>query len=139
MEKPLPLIIPDTAPFWESCRRAQLCLQRCATCATWRYPPAPVCPRCAASEAFWTPTSGKGRIYSFVVYHRAFHPAYAEEVPYAMALVELDEGVRLLLRVVECAPESLAIEMQGEIRFLPLTTEVHIPVFAPLVGQFSPS
>jgi uncharacterized OB-fold protein len=138
MEKPLPIITLDTAPFWESCRRGQLCLQRCVACAAWRYPPAPVCPRCAATEACWTPISGKGRVHSFVVYHRAFHPAYAEEVPYAVALVELDEGVRLLLRVVECPPETLAIEMRGEIRFLPLTAEVYIPIFAPFVKQFSP-
>jgi uncharacterized OB-fold protein len=85
------------------------------------------------------PTAGRGRIYSFVVYHRAFHPAYVEEVPYAMALVELDEGVRLLLRVVDCSPEALAIEMPGEIRFLPLTADVHVPVFAPFVSQLPPS
>jgi hypothetical protein len=65
------------------------------------------------------------------VYHRAFHPAYQEEVPYAMALVELEEGVRMLLRVVECPLATLAIELPGEIRFLPLTAEVHLPVFAP--------
>lgn len=139
MEKPLPFVTPDTAPFWEGCRRGQLRLQRCAACAAWRYPPAPVCPRCASTEASWLPTAGKGRIYSFVVYHRAFHLAYAEEVPYAMALVELDEGVRLPLRVVECSPEALIIEMPGEVRFLPLTADVHIPVFAPLVRQLSPS
>jgi uncharacterized OB-fold protein len=67
-----------------------------------------------------------------VVYHRAFHPAYAEEVPYAVALVELDEGVRLLLRVVDCSLDTLVIEAAGEIRFMPLTTEVSVPVFVPL-------
>lgn len=130
--KPLPLITPDNAPFWEGCRNGQLLLQRCTGCAAWRYPPAPLCPRCAAVEATWTPTSRKGRIHSFVVYHRAFHPAYAEEVPYAVALVELDEGVRLLLRVVDCSLDTLVIEAAGEIRFMPLTTEVSVPVFVPL-------
>jgi len=80
------------------------------------------------------PTAGRGRIHSFVVYHRAFHPAYVEEVPYAMALVELDEGVRLLLRVVDCPLEVLTIDMSGEIRFLPLTADVTVPVFAPFVS-----
>jgi len=129
--KPLPIITPDTAPFWEGCRNGQLLLQRCRACAAWRYPPAPVCPRCASTEASWTPTSHRGHIHSLVVYHRAFHAAYMEEIPYAMALVELEEGVRMLLRVVEYPLAALAIELPGEIRFLPLTAEVHLPVFAP--------
>jgi hypothetical protein len=131
MAKPLPILTPDTAPFWEGCRNGQLLLQRCTACAAWRYPPTPVCPRCAATEAAWTPTSRKGRIHSFVIYHRAFHPAYAAEVPYAVALVELDEGVRMLLRVVDCPLDALIIDTAGEIRFLPLTEEVSVPVFVP--------
>lgn len=131
MEKPLPLTTADNAPFWEGCRNGQLLLQRCTACAAWRYPPAPVCPRCAAITASWTPTSRVGRIHSFVIYHRAFHPAYAAEVPYAVALVELDEGVRLLLRIVDCPLETLKIGARGEIRFTRLTDEVTLPVFAP--------
>jgi uncharacterized OB-fold protein len=131
MEKPLPIITPDTAPFWEGCRNGQLLLQRCAACAAWRYPPAPVCPCCASSVAAWTPTSHTGRIHSFVIYHRAFHPAYAAEVPYAVALVELGEGVRMILRIVDCPLEDLMIGVHGEIRFTQLTDEITLPVFAP--------
>ena len=133
MEKPLPIITPDNAPFWEGCRNGQLLLQRCTDCAAWRYPPAPVCPRCAATTAAWTPTSGAGRIHSFVIYHRAFHPAYAAEVPYAVALVELDEGARLLLRVVDCPLTTLTIGTRGEVHFMRLTDDLSLPVFAPRV------
>ncbi len=66
-----------------------------------------------------------------MIYRRAFHPAYAAEVPYAVALVELDEGVRLLLRIVDCPLETLKIGARGEIRFTRLTDEVTLPVFAP--------
>ncbi len=128
--KPLPIITPDNAPFWEGCRNGQLLLQRCQACSAWRYPPAPMCPRCASVEAAWTPTSGKGHIHSFVIYRRAFHPAYAEKVPYAVALVELDEGVRLVLRVVDCPLETLAVGASGVIRFTQLTEEVSLPVFS---------
>ncbi|MBI3303975.1 MAG: OB-fold domain-containing protein [Deltaproteobacteria bacterium] len=131
LAKPLPIITPDNAPFWGGCRKGQFLLQRCTACAAWRYPPAPICPRCAATEAVWTPTARTGRIHSFVIYHRAFHPAYTAEVPYAVALVELDEGIRLPLRVVECPLEALTMEARGEIRFLPLTEEVYLPVFVP--------
>ena len=84
--KPLPIITPDSAPFWEGCRNGQLLLQRCVACQTWRYPPAPICPHCSEMETEWLLSSRKGRIHSFVIYHRAFHPAYADEVPYAVAL-----------------------------------------------------
>jgi len=131
MEKPLPILTPDNAPFWEGCRNGQLLLQRCTACAAWRYPPAPVCPRCASAAAVWTPTSQTGQVYSFVIYRRAFHPAYATEVPYAVALVELDEGVRLLLRIVDYPLETLKIGVRGQIRFRRLTDEVTLPVFAP--------
>jgi hypothetical protein len=67
-----------------------------------------------------------------VVYHRAFHPAYATEIPYAVALVELDEGVRMPLRVVDCSLETLTIDTPGEIRFSLLSDGVSVPVFVPL-------
>ena len=66
-----------------------------------------------------------------MIYRRAFHPAYVAEVPYAVALVELDEGARMLFRIVDCPPETLTIGAHGEIRFMRLTDEVTLPVFAP--------
>ncbi len=129
--KPLPIITPDSAPFWEGCRNGQLLLQRCVACQTWRYPPAPICPHCSEMETEWLLSSRKGRIHSFVIYHRAFHPAYADEVPYAVALVELDEGIRMLLRVVDCPLDRLAIDGVGEVRFQTVTEEISLPVFVP--------
>ena len=129
--KPLPVITPESAPFWEGCRDGQLLIQRCTECGVWRYPPAPVCSGCGSRQSTWLPVSGRGQIYSFVIYHRPFHPAYAEEVPYAVALITLDEGVRMLLRVVDFPLEALAIELSGEIRFQQLTEEIHLPVFMP--------
>jgi uncharacterized OB-fold protein len=129
--QPLPVITPESAPFWDGCRNGHLLLQRCTECAVWRYPPTPVCPGCGRSQFAWLPVSGRGRIYSFVIYHRPFHPAYTTEVPYAVALVELDEGVRMLLRVVDFPLEALTIALAGEIRFHRLTEEVSLPVFVP--------
>jgi uncharacterized OB-fold protein len=91
----------------------------------------PVCPDCGGSQYEWIPASGRGQIYSFVIYHRSFHPAYTEEVPYAVALVELNEGVRILLQVVDFPLEALAIALVGEIRFQQLTEEMSLPVFVP--------
>lgn len=129
--KPLPIITPDTAPFWEGCRQGRLMLQRCEACTTWRYPPSPVCPRCASTDFRWTPTQKKGRIHSFVIYHRAFHPAYTTEIPYAVALVELEEKVRLPLQVVYSPLHELCVDLEGKIQFPPGGDTVPIPVFVP--------
>jgi uncharacterized protein len=131
MEKPLPIITPDSAPFWDGCRDGQLFLQRCAACESWRYPPAPVCPRCGSLESQWSPVPRRGTVYSFVVYRRAFHPAYADEIPYAVALVNLAEGVRMVMRVAECPMDAVTIGMEGEIQFRKVTEEIWVPVFVP--------
>lgn len=128
---PLPIVTLDTAPFWQGCQKGQLLLQRCSACSAWRYPPAPLCPDCSAVEAEWIPASRKGRIHSFVVYQRAFHPAYASEVPYAVALVDLAEGIRMVLRVTDCPLDMLAIDQAGEVHFQSVTDEISVPVFAP--------
>ena len=127
----MPPIEESNAPFWEGCRNGQLLLQRCTACAAWRYPPAPICPRCSGTESEWVPSSQKGRIHSCVIYHRAFHPAYVDELPYAVALVELDEGICLLLRVVDCPLDKLTIDQVGEVRFQPVTEEINLPIFVP--------
>jgi uncharacterized protein len=127
----LPIVTPDSAPFWNGCRNGQLLLQQCTACESWRYPPAPVCSRCGSLEERWSPVSRRGTIHSFVVYYRTFHPAYADDIPYAVALVDLDEGVRMAMRVVEYPVEALAIGMEGTIELRRVTEEIWVPVFVP--------
>ena len=132
MEKPLPIITSDSAPFWDGCRNGQLVLQRCTLCETWRYPPGPVCLHCGSLEFTWAAASGRGTIHSFVVYHRAFHPSHVDGIPYTVALIDLAEGVRMVLRVVECAVEAVAIGMAGEIQFRKVTEKIWVPAFVPI-------
>jgi uncharacterized OB-fold protein len=74
----------------------------------------------------------RGTIHSFVVYRRAFHPAYADEIPYAVALVDLDEGVRMAMRIVECPVDSVVVGMTGAIELREVTEEIWMPVFVPI-------
>src|SRR5262245_13040704 len=127
MEKPFPIITPDSAPFWDGCRDGQLFLQRCAACESWRYPPTPARSRRGSLESQWSPVSRRGAVYSFVVYRRAFHPAYADEIPYAVALVNLAEGVRMVMRVAECPVDAVTIGMEGGIHFRKVTEEIWVP------------
>ena len=89
-------LLPDlgdamTAPFWEGCARAELLVQVCATCGLKRTPPRPMCPRCRSLDNRWEPTSGRGRIWSFIVTHPPLLPAFAEVAPYNAIIVELEE------------------------------------------------
>jgi uncharacterized OB-fold protein len=111
--RPLPVIGPDSAPFWEYARAGELRAQRCANCAALRLPPGPVCPQCWAQDHDWVPLSGRGLLHSWVVFHRQYHPAFP--VPYSIGLVELEEGPRIEGRIVGAAVEDLRWRMCVEL------------------------
>src|SRR5687767_11852674 len=98
--KPVPVASEDSRPFWSAAKNHALCLQQCLACRAFRFPPAPVCPECAALGGDWTNLKGRGKIFSFVIFHRAFQKAFEGDVPYAVALVELDEGPRLISNII---------------------------------------
>lgn len=131
IDKPLPAITEDGAPYWEHARRGQLAVQRCAACGHLRFPPSVLCPRCLAEEHIWTPLSGRGTIWSFIVVHRPQHPGFFADAPYNVAIVELAEGVRLHANVVDCANEELRIGLPVEVTFAKVDDEVTLPKFRP--------
>lgn len=105
-------------PYWAALEEGRLCFQRCARCGHAWLPARAECPECLHADWAWEPASGRARLVSWVVYHRAYHPAFAGRVPYAVALVELDEGPRLISSVVgggELAIErALALQVERE-------------------------
>lgn len=127
--KPLPQIIPETKEFWEGCRGRELLIQRCRVCGTFRYYPRIMCPNCGSWDTEWVKVSGKGKVYSWGVTYRAFHPGFAGDIPYASVIVELDEGVRLTTNIVDVTPEGLYIGMPVEVIFEDVTNEITLPMF----------
>lgn len=109
--RPLPLADADTRPYWDAAARGTLVMQRCASCRHWRFPPRPMCPRCRSFEHEWAPVSGRGTVVSFVVVHGPVLPAFADRVPYAVALIELEEDpqLRVVGNVLDAAPAELRI------------------------------
>ena len=107
---------PTTAPFWEGCARGELLVQACASCGLRRMPPRPMCPRCRSLEIRWEPTSGRGRVWSFIVPHPPLLPAFAEVAPYNAIIVELDEDP--LIRFAG----NLVVSADGEINEIDPTT-----------------
>lgn len=93
----------DTAPFWEGVSAGVLRIQECDRCGTRIFYPRLVCPNCLSSELTWIDSSGQGTVYSFTVVHRA-PPGFEEEAPFAVALIDLDEGVRLMGRLDSASP-----------------------------------
>ena len=134
-KKPLPNMNADTKPFWEGCRAHQLKIQTCGNCGIVRWPPSFICPKCHSQDTRWIDSSGKGTVYSFIVYHKAFHPAFTGELPYTVALVELDEGPRMIANIVECNHDEIYCDMAVEVTWNDRTDEFSIPLFRPVGKQ----
>ncbi len=132
--KPLPTPIPDTQPFWDAARRHELLVPFCLDCQRHFFYPRRLCPHCLGERIEWRKASGRGRVYSFTVQYRAAHPAFAADVPFVSAVVELDEGVRLATNLVDVEPDpaKLRCDMPVEVVFDDVTPEVTLPKFRPV-------
>jgi uncharacterized protein len=129
--KPQPRLDGDTAPFWEGCSEGVLRFQRCTSCGVIRWPASFLCPGCHSTEAHWEASEGKGTVYSFVVYHVAFHSGFKGELPYVVALVDIEEGPRILSNIRGCLPGQVRIGMPVELTWEALDDGWKLPVFRP--------
>jgi uncharacterized OB-fold protein len=136
--KPVPVPDEASAPFFAGALEGTLMLLRCPACDTYMSPVAylgvPLRPRCVACFAggpAWAPASGRATLYSFALMHQVYDEAFAADVPYNIAVVETEEGVRLTSQVVGCANEDLVIGMPLEVTFERLSADVAIPKFRP--------
>ena len=114
-DRPLPRPDRFTRPFWEACARGELMAAECAACGHLFLPPGPLCPVCWAAEPGLRPLCGEGRVWSFAVYRRTYHPAFP--APYVVALVELREGPRLISNIVGCDPGDVVVDLPVRVRF----------------------
>jgi uncharacterized OB-fold protein len=120
-----------TAPFWEATRDGRLLLQWCTTCDQAVFYPRAICPQCLGDELEWRTSAGAGRVYAVTVEHRPQDPRMAARAPYAVALVELDEGPRLVSNIVGCDPASVTVGMRVNVDWEPLSDGRQLPVFRP--------
>lgn len=127
--KPLPELQGLTREFYEFCRGGELRFQRCTDCQTWRHVPRELCAECGSWNWEWARSSGRGEVYTWTVVARAMHPAFRDDVPFAPAVIELEEGVRLLSEVVDCPPDALGVGLPVEVAFEAVTPEVTLPRF----------
>ena len=130
-QKPLPKVNADTNPFWDACRNHELRFQKCTECGHVRWPPSIICPLCYSNKTEWIRASGKGKVFSFVVYHKAYHPAFEADLPYVVAMVELQEGPHFLTNIVGCDPGAVSCEMPVDVSWEDITEEFSLPKFRP--------
>jgi uncharacterized OB-fold protein len=128
-KKPLPRIGPDSAAFWAAARAGRLELPFCGTCGRAHLPAGPICPFCLSEKIEWRGASGRGVISTFTIVHKAWFPSFAEETPYNVIQVELEEGPRLTANLIDAPQGGPQIGMPVTILFDPVTPEISLPRF----------
>jgi uncharacterized OB-fold protein len=117
MSKPVPIPTTDTAAFWDGCRREELLYQQCTRCRHVQFYPRPFCTACQSGELAWRQSAKRGVIHSFTVMHRPANRAFDGDVPYVIALVDLDEGFRMMMNVIGANARAAAIGARVRIVF----------------------
>lgn len=129
ISKPIPAITPDLREFFDGARQGRLMVQRCDGCGTLRFPAHDLCSKCNSSASHWVPVSGRGEVFSFNIMHQVYHPGFAKEVPYAVVMVELEEGCKFVSNLLGVKPHEIKCGMPVEVVFEKLSDDVSIPKF----------
>jgi uncharacterized OB-fold protein len=132
--RPAPPATELTEPFWAGGLSGELRLQQCANCGHIRYPISTICPVCWSADCDWTPLSGRGTVQSHIVFERAYHEAWAGQVPYVVALIELDEGPVLVSNVVGVPPSAVRVGQPVTVTFARRSATAALPQFTPVDG-----
>ena len=129
--RPVPEASPYGEPFWAAAVDGRLVIQRCPRCDRLQHFPRPWCTACLNDAMEYVEASGRGTVYSFTVVRRNPNPAFAARVPYVLALVDLDEGVRVMSNVVGCAPEAVSVGQRVRVCFEVIDETHAVPCFTP--------
>jgi uncharacterized OB-fold protein len=130
--KASPVATPDTEPYWVGVAQDRLMMQRCLACNRYYFYPRDICPRCLSRDVRWEQMSGRGTLYSYVICHRPA-PGFADDVPYALALVDLEEGPRMMTNLVGVPldPSRIELDMPVTVVFETRGDGVRLPQFRP--------
>ena len=132
-------LIPPTSeltqPYWDAARQGELVVQHCGDCDSRSFPPRAHCPQCGSAELEWRKVSGRGTVYTFTIAHRPPHRVFSDQCPLAIAVVELEEGPRMISNIVGCDPADVEVGMAVQVAFEEIEdSDVALPVFSPLTA-----
>ena len=128
-DKPLPVVDAESKPFWDGAKAHKLVIQQCGGCKQFIFYPRAVCPHCSGDTLQWSDVSGEGTIYSFTVARRGAGPAFKDDAPYVIALIDLKEGARMMSNIVTGDVDSVKIGQSVKVVFEDVTDEITLPKF----------
>jgi uncharacterized protein len=131
MTKPVPETQPWSEKFWEGAKEGKLLIQVCKDCKSKIFYPRKFCPECWSGNLGWIEASGKAKIFTFSTAYDMVEPKFTDELPYTIAYVDLDEGIRMMTRIVDRKPEDISIDMEVEVVFHP-RGDFMLPFFRPV-------
>ena len=129
--KPLPIPDDFDRPYWAALKKHELRTQKCLDCGEIWFPPNPVCPKCLSHNHEWIKLGGKGKVWSWVIFHQRYFPSFSDEIPYNVVAVKLDEGPLITSNMVECNNEDIQCDMLVEVFFDDVTELITLPKFKP--------
>ena len=131
--KPVPVPQGESDYYWEKAKAHELWLRNCGDCDQAYFYPRDICPHCFSRNTSWIQASGKGTLHTFAIVHRAPTPAFRDDAPFVVAMVDLEEGVRMPTNLVEVEPDpaGITIGMAVEVVFEDITDEISLPKFKP--------
>ena len=133
--KPLPTLQGVNGEFHRRlAATGELAFQRCDDCEKLRHPPRIACAACGSTASSFVASTGRGRVYTWTVTHQALHPAFADELPYAVVVTELEEGVRIVTGLRELSPDGLRLDLPVEVVLVRASDEVVLPYVRPRRG-----
>jgi uncharacterized OB-fold protein len=131
-DKLVPHPVGLNAEYYAHCAAGELRFQRCTACATWRHPPRARCASCGSDQWEWALASGRGHVYSWTITHRPIDPGFADELPYAVLVVEMHEGPRVVGNLRGLAPAELRLGLPVEVVFETVSEQVALTHFRPV-------
>jgi uncharacterized OB-fold protein len=133
-QKPLPVPQPESEFYWEKARQHELWLRSCRDCRQIYFYPRDICPECFSRNTNWIQSGGKGILHTFAIVHRAAYPAFQDDVPYIIAIVELEDGARIPTNLVDVEPDPKMIKvgMAVEVTYDDISEEITLPKFKPV-------
>ncbi len=129
---PVPMITPESAVYWEKTKQHELWMRHCNRCNKPYYYPRDICPMCGGRDVDWRQMSGRGTVFTYAIVHRSPNPALV--APFVTAIVELDEGAKMLTNIVidNPTPDNVKVGMPVEVTFDDITSEISLPKFKPV-------
>jgi uncharacterized OB-fold protein len=127
----LPTIEDESRPFWDAAHEGRFLIARCRSCGKAHHYPRPFCPFCWSEDVVWEDSCGVATLYTYSVVYANDLPPFSDRLPYVAAVVDLDEGPRVMTNIVDCDPSELRIGMKLKVAYRELTPEITAPVFRP--------